>query len=268
MNAPADGRRRTPGIWELSDLQHYTLSKISAWQALDRAAHLAHKGVLPAKHRDHWLAQRDAIATWVDENCWSEARQAYTFYAGTERLDASLARAALIDFGPPARLHATCDTLRRELGRGPLMYRYTGSDKEEGAFLACSFWLVEAYAHLGRQADAVALMQDLLERVGARSASSARWWTRPRATISATCLKGLAISASSMRPAPWRAMRRMLRPGMRESGPEFAFGPDWRLARLRLAANAARRRPGKDRGGAPATRAAGPWSPPRSRPPR
>ena len=158
-------KKKDSGIWELSDLQHYTLSKISAWQALDRAAHLAHQGVLPAKHRDHWLAQRDAIATWVDENCWSEARQAYTFYAGTDRLDASLARAALVDFGPPGRLHATCDTLRRELGCGPLMYRYTGSDKEEGAFLACSFWLVEAYAHLGRQADAVALMHDLLERV-------------------------------------------------------------------------------------------------------
>jgi GH15 family glucan-1,4-alpha-glucosidase len=60
------------------------------------------------------------------------------------------------------RLHATIDTIRDELGRGPLLYRYSGADSEEGCFLACSFWLVEALARSGRTDEAAALMDDLV----------------------------------------------------------------------------------------------------------
>ena len=55
--------------------------------------------------------------------------------------------------------------MRAELSRGPLIYRYSGAEAEEGAFIACSFWLVEAYATLGRVQEAEALFQAMLGRL-------------------------------------------------------------------------------------------------------
>jgi GH15 family glucan-1,4-alpha-glucosidase len=63
------------------------------------------------------------------------------------------------------RLEATVDAVRRELASGPLLYRYTGDDGlwgQEGVFLACSFWLVEALARTGRSQEAADLMEELL----------------------------------------------------------------------------------------------------------
>ena len=57
------------------------------------------------------------------------------------------------------------DTLRRDLGRGPLLSRYTGEDGlrgAEGAFLCCSFWLADALARIGRLEEASELMEQLL----------------------------------------------------------------------------------------------------------
>jgi GH15 family glucan-1,4-alpha-glucosidase len=57
------------------------------------------------------------------------------------------------------RLIGTVDAVRRELGRGPLVYRWAG---EPGAFLACSFWLADAYARQGRLAQAATLIDELI----------------------------------------------------------------------------------------------------------
>ena len=61
---------------------------------------------------------------------------------------------------------ATIAAVREELGRGPLLHRYTGMDKEEGAFLACSFWAVEALAFTGQVAEARELMERTLAATG------------------------------------------------------------------------------------------------------
>lgn len=160
----ADRWRETDsGMWELEERRHYTMSKISAWQALARAVELAERNHLPSTCVPRWSRERDRIVTWVAEHCWSQAKGAYTFYAGTERLDASLVLAARFGFDGADRLSSTCDAIRRELGHGPWIYRYSGAEKEEGAFLACSFWMVEALATLGRQDDAEALMAAALQ---------------------------------------------------------------------------------------------------------
>jgi GH15 family glucan-1,4-alpha-glucosidase len=145
-----DWQREDSGIWELPEQQHYTMSKISCWQALSRAVELAEGGHLPTTCRDRWDRARERILTWIDENCWSEQRQAYVFYPGSEKLDASLALAVRFGFPRPERLGLTLQAVERELRSGPFHFRYSEVDKEEGCFLACSFWIAEAQALLGR----------------------------------------------------------------------------------------------------------------------
>jgi GH15 family glucan-1,4-alpha-glucosidase len=101
-----------------------------------------------------WQRERDRIAAWVEEHCWSETRKAYTLHPGTERLDASLALAVRFGFDGRDKLSSTLDAVLEELGRGPFLFRYSGAEQEEGAFLACSFWMAEALAELGRQDEA------------------------------------------------------------------------------------------------------------------
>jgi GH15 family glucan-1,4-alpha-glucosidase len=157
-----DWQRRDAGMWELPNEQHYTLSKISCWLALDRAARLAERGQLPGPgHR--WRAEADRIRQWVHDHCWSPGRQAYTFHADTDELDAGVLLAARFGFDRGPRMAATITAVRAELGRGPLIYRYTGMEKEEGAFLACSYWAVEALAFTGQVAEARELMTQTLE---------------------------------------------------------------------------------------------------------
>jgi GH15 family glucan-1,4-alpha-glucosidase len=73
----------------------------------------------------------------------------------------------LLGYDDPSsqRLRATVGAIRRELGKGPLLYRYTGEDGlsgSEGFFLTCSFWLVDALARLGHVEEAAETMEALL----------------------------------------------------------------------------------------------------------
>ena len=162
-------RTRDAGMWELEEPQHFTMSKISCWQALSRAADLADGGHLPGTCVPRWRRECGRIADWIDAHCWVEDKSAYAFYAGSDRLDASLALAVRFGFGDRDRLSSTVDAIRAELGHSPWIYRYSGAKAEEGAFLACTFWLVEAYAELGRKAEARALMDEALASMPAGS---------------------------------------------------------------------------------------------------
>ena len=156
-------RWRTPdaGMWELEEEQHYTLSKISCWQALARAVELANQGQLPTTCRERWARERDRIAAWIEAECWSEREQAFVMYPGSDKLDASLALAVRFGFDGRERLALTLDAIDRELGAGPFHYRYTGMHEEEGCFLACSFWMIAARAQLGQREEARACYERL-----------------------------------------------------------------------------------------------------------
>lgn len=156
-------RWRTPdaGMWELQDEQHYTMSKISCWQALARAVELADQGQLPTTCRERWSRERDRVAQWIEDECWSDKQQAFVMYPGSDKIDASLALAVRFGFDGRARLKLTLDAIDRELGAGPFHYRYSGMEKEEGCFLACSFWMVEARAELGHRDEARARLEQL-----------------------------------------------------------------------------------------------------------
>jgi GH15 family glucan-1,4-alpha-glucosidase len=144
------------GIWELGTRRHYTISKMACWVALDRLVRLADRGQLSARDAGRRRAEAAAIRSWVDEHCWSQARGSYSFYAGSDDLDAAVLLADRMGFvpGDDPRFAQTIDAIRGELADGPLLYRYTGSRQQEGAFLACSFWLVDALARAGRREEA------------------------------------------------------------------------------------------------------------------
>ena len=151
-------------IWELEDKRHYTQSKMSSWLALERAIDLAEAGELPADHAERWHTERAALREFIDNDCFDKRRGIWKRDARTDELDAAVLLVAGMGYVPPddPRLHATIDTVRAELGRGPLLYRYSGVEQEEGCFLACSFWLVEALARSGREAEANELMEELV----------------------------------------------------------------------------------------------------------
>lgn len=160
-------RQPDSGLWEVrSGRLHFTHSKIMCWVALDRALRLVGDTVRPARAQ-HWRLEAEAIRRFVDTRCWSSSKRSYVRAAGGEELDASLLVAGFLGFAAAdaERLHATIDAVRRELGDGPLVHRYRGEDGlagEEGAFVACSFWLAHALAHAGRIDEAAAVLDELV----------------------------------------------------------------------------------------------------------
>ncbi|GGG21894.1 glycosyl hydrolase [Rhizobium wenxiniae] len=158
-------QEKDSGLWELEELQHHTFSKVGCWLALDRAARLARHGHIDGD-ADRWVVESDKIRDWIDTHCWSETKKAYTFYAGTEKLDAALLLTTRFGFEHEGRLAATRNAIQQELAVGPLVYRYSGASGEEGAFVACSCWLVEAFAFLGEVDQAERMLEDLLVPLG------------------------------------------------------------------------------------------------------
>ncbi|MGN6482669.1 glycoside hydrolase family 15 protein [Luteibacter sp.] len=150
------------GIWELPEPRHYTMSKESAWQALARAVDLADGGHLPTTCRDRWARERDRIGHWVGEHCWSTAKDAFVFFPGSDQLDASLALAVRFGFDGHERLRRTMVAIDRELAHGPFHYRYSSARGQEGCFLACTFWMAEAWQLLGDHAKAEATLDGVL----------------------------------------------------------------------------------------------------------
>lgn len=153
------------GLWELGQSRPYTSSKIGCWTGLRRAVELAEIGQVPVEQVTRWREVAEEIHRYVNESCWSASKQAYTFYAGTDDLDCATllaARTGFCDRDDP-RLNGTIDAVRAELAAGgPLLFRYSGMRGQEGAFVACSFWLVEALAYVGRVDEACRLMDEMV----------------------------------------------------------------------------------------------------------
>ena len=164
-------RRPDSGIWEVrSPPRQFTESKMMCWVALDRARRLAADDRIPGASAPAWRREAEALRRYVAENCWSEDNRSYVRAAELEEADASLLFPAMLGYGggeESDRLKETVAWIRQRLGAGALLYRYRGEDgldEVEGAFLACSFWLVDALARLGEPDEAAALMEELLRR--------------------------------------------------------------------------------------------------------
>jgi GH15 family glucan-1,4-alpha-glucosidase len=159
------------GIWEQRAAPaHHVHSKLMAWLALDRATRIA--ATRHDRHRRRaqaWAAARDDLADDIRSRGFDPAQGAYTAVYGAKQLDAAVLILPLIDIEPTAsaRVTGTVDAIRQQLSAGgPLLYRYTpgtdGLTGGEGAFLPCSFWLVQALALTGQRGAAEALLDELL----------------------------------------------------------------------------------------------------------
>jgi GH15 family glucan-1,4-alpha-glucosidase len=159
---------RDAGLWEVrSSPQHWTQSKMMCAVAVDRALRLAGAGQIPSRHTARWQSAEVAIREFIERQCWSEAKGSYVRHPGTSELDASLLLGVVFAYRQPGdpRMRGTVEAIRRELAHGPFVYRYSGEDGlsgQEGAFLTCSFWLVEALALQGRREEAAGLMAELV----------------------------------------------------------------------------------------------------------
>jgi GH15 family glucan-1,4-alpha-glucosidase len=158
------------GIWEVrGPNQHFTHSKVMAWVALDRAIKTGEHLSLPGP-MDRWRRLRARIHDEVCERGFNATMSSFVQAYGSTQLDASLLLIPLVGFLPPSdpRVHGTVDAIQRRLVSEGLVYRYDseltddGLPPGEGAFLACSFWLADNLALIGRRDEAHELFEQLV----------------------------------------------------------------------------------------------------------
>jgi GH15 family glucan-1,4-alpha-glucosidase len=159
-------------IWEVrGPRRHFTFSKVMAWLAFDRAIKDAEQFGLPGPV-EHWKQLRAQIHDEVCRRGYNEELGSFVQAYDGKELDASLLLLVLPELGflPPddPRIRRTVETVERNLMVDGFVRRYateSGADglpPGEGAFLACSFWLVDAYLLIGRYDDAQKLFDRLL----------------------------------------------------------------------------------------------------------
>jgi GH15 family glucan-1,4-alpha-glucosidase len=163
------------GIWEVrGPRRHFVHSKVMAWVAVDRTVKLIESGDVDGP-LERWRELRDEIHRDVCEKGYDKERNTFTQSYGSRELDASLLLIPQMGFLPPddKRVIGTVEAIQRELStEDGFVLRYPtslidednldGLQGEEGAFLACSFWLADDLAMIGRVEEARRLFERLL----------------------------------------------------------------------------------------------------------
>jgi glucoamylase len=166
-------RQPDRGLWEVRGPdRHFTHSRVMVWVAFDRAIRAAEDG-LPGPVK-RWRAIRNTVRAEILEKAWNPELGTFTQYYGGSTLDAATLLMPSVGFlpGDDERMVRTVEAVRRELQHdGVLVDRYTTDDQRnevdgltgrEGAFLACSFWMVDALAYCGRQEEAEQMFAELV----------------------------------------------------------------------------------------------------------
>ncbi|QEU95311.1 glycoside hydrolase family 15 protein [Streptomyces kanamyceticus] len=162
------------GIWEVrGPRRHFVHSKVMVWVAVDRTIKLIESGEADGP-LEKWRELRDDIHRDVCEKGYDKERNTFTQSYGSKELDASLLLIPQMGFLPPddKRVIGTIEAIQRELSTSDgfiLRYPTTGDDAgvdglegDEGAFLACSFWMADDLAMIGRVDEARKLFEKLL----------------------------------------------------------------------------------------------------------
>jgi len=163
------------GIWEVrGGRRHFVHSKMMAWVAADRFARIVDEFTDPNDESRPALPRMRALADRIHrdvlEHGFDRNRNTFTQAYNKPALDASLLLIPALGFLPASdpRVQGTIKAVEKNLLRDGFVLRYQtdeagdGLPGTEGAFLACSFWLVDAYAYSGRRREAEALFQRLL----------------------------------------------------------------------------------------------------------
>jgi GH15 family glucan-1,4-alpha-glucosidase len=158
------------GLWEIrGPRRHFTHSRVMVWAAFDRAV----RGVEEHGHEgpvERWRELRDVVRAEVLERGVDRTRNTFVQHYDTTEVDASLLVLPSLGFiaGDDPLMKGTIQAVEEDLMRDGLLLRYrteTGVDGlsgDENPFLACSFWLVSAYAAAGRVDEAEELLERLL----------------------------------------------------------------------------------------------------------
>lgn len=162
------------GIWEVrGPRRHFVHSKVMAWVAVDRTIKLVESGDVEGP-LERWYELRDDIHRDVCERGYDKERNTFTQSYGSKELDASLLLIPQMGFLPPddKRVIGTIEAIQRELSTEDgfiLRYPTEGDEAgvdglagDEGAFLACSFWMADDLAMIGRVDEARQLFEKLL----------------------------------------------------------------------------------------------------------
>ncbi|GGZ73499.1 glycoside hydrolase family 15 protein [Streptomyces echinoruber] len=162
------------GIWEVrGPRRHFVHSKVMAWVAVDRTVKLVESGAADGP-LERWKELREEIHREVCAKGYDKERNTFTQSYGSRELDAALLLIPQVGFLPPddKRVIGTVEAIQRELSTPDgfiLRYPTAGNAKgvdgltgDEGAFLACSFWMAEVLAMIGRVDEARRLFEKLL----------------------------------------------------------------------------------------------------------
>jgi GH15 family glucan-1,4-alpha-glucosidase len=157
------------GIWEYRGRSRvHTYSVALCWAACDRLARIARRLGLAERESD-WAKRALTIRERLLEGAWDEKRGALTGAIGWPDLDASVLLFAELGLLSPddPRFRGTCEVIGRDLLRNGRIMRYTAPDDfgvPETAFLACSFWYIDALAQIGRRDEAREMFESVLAR--------------------------------------------------------------------------------------------------------
>jgi GH15 family glucan-1,4-alpha-glucosidase len=163
-------REPDQSIWEVrSEPRHFTFSKVMAWVAFDRAIRAVEKHGL-AGPVERWHELRGEIHSEVCRRGFDRQLNSFVQTYDSKELDASLLFIPVVGFLPidDPRVGGTIAAIEKDLFVDGFVARYDTRKTEdglppgEGAFLACSFWLVDAYVKQGRIEEARRLFERLL----------------------------------------------------------------------------------------------------------
>jgi GH15 family glucan-1,4-alpha-glucosidase len=170
-----EGRWHEPdnGIWEVrGSRRHFVHSKVMAWTAVDRGIKGVERFGLDGPV-DRWRQTRQAIHDEVCLKGFDAQRETFTQFYGSKGVDATLLLMPSVGFLPAddPRVRGTVAEIERRLCEDGFVHRYDpGADHDadglsgsEGAFLACSFWLADAYLLQGRHEEATAAFERVLQ---------------------------------------------------------------------------------------------------------
>lgn len=155
------------GIWELRGRESvHTYSSVMCWAGCDRLARMARQLGL-WERADYWRERSMVMHDTISRRCWNDALGSYVSTMDGTELDASLLRLHEVGFvrGDDARFRSTVDAVARTLRRGHYIFRYVSEDDfgaPENAFLACTFWYINALAAIGKGDDARVLFDHVL----------------------------------------------------------------------------------------------------------